>query len=370
MADSTTPNDPNINNITLVGSEGLVDLQSKLDSVSTLSKIRPARTAIGDALFGINHRGIPSAIPMNRDTHGMVFFTRPLMNMTQVNLRKDRIFNQLLTNNTQSLPYLIRLMLDTNLSSVNLGGDGSRSDAFDDLQAFIPMLTNLATSVSGFPDVSVDTYTSHPGQYHEVFSMVDDIAKIYRSYDVTVNFRNIPGDPVTALFFYWVHYMAAVFEGQLMPYADMIVNNEIDYQTRIYRLVLDSTRTKVQKIGATGASFPVNVPIGGSFDFTTDRPVNDVNHQISIQFRSAGAMYNDEILIDEFNRTVILQNPAMGDNNRGTLYTLVPIGALNIFNNMGYPRINPQTYNLEWYVSNDVYAYYLPQYQTLLNAHN
>lgn len=359
--DATSLNNPDID--TLIQLLGTTPLQDRLDAASALSKQRPMRTAIGDALRGFNHRQTPNAIPMNRDRHGYIFITRPMMNMTTANLRKERLFNQMLTTNTSAYSYMFRCMLDPSYGGHNT--DSLLSPLIDDDQAFIPMLTNLCTSATGWPDIALDTYTSHPGAYKEVFGFVDDVAKNNGSFEITCTFRNIPGDPVTGLFFTWCHYMAAVYEGQLNPYPDMIVNNEIDYMSRIYRLVMDQSNTYVQKIAATGASYPVNVPIGGSFNFASDRPFNDINHNISITFRSYGAMYIDEILIDEFNRTVQLHNPTMMDDTRPSLYTQVPSEALNIFNNMGYPRINPQTYMLEWWVTNAIYQYYLPQYQTI-----
>jgi hypothetical protein len=359
--DATTLNNPDID--TLISQLGSVSLQDRIDAATALSKQRPARTAIGDALRGFNHRQTPNGIPMNRDRHGYIFFTRPMMRMTTANLRKERLFNQMLSTNTSSYSYMFRCMLDPSYGGHNT--DSLQSPLIDDDQAFIPMLTNLVTSATGWPDLALDMYQSHPGAYKETFGFVDDIAKNYTSFDITVNFRNIPGDPITGLFFTWCHYAAAVYEGQLNPYPDMIVNNEIDYMTRIYRLVMDQSNTKVQKIAATGASFPWNVPIGGSFNFANDRPFNDVNHNISISFKSYGAIYTDEILIDEFNRTVQLHNPTRADGTRTSLYTKVPAEALNIFNNMGYPRINPDNYHLEWWVTNQMYQYYLPIYQTV-----
>lgn len=358
---ATSLNNPDID--ALIAALGTTPLQDRLDAASALSKQRPARTAIGDALRGFNHRQTPNAIPINRDRHGYIFMTRPQMNMTTANLRKERLFNQMLTTNTSAYSYMFRCMLDSSYGGHNK--DLLSSPLIDDDQAFIPLLTNLCTSATGWPDVALDTYTSHPGAYKEVYGFVDDVAKNFGQFDLTCTFRNIPGDPVTGLFFTWCHYMAAVYEGQLNPYPDMIVNNEIDYMTRIYRLVMDQSLTYVQKIAATGVSFPTNVPIGGSFNFASDRLYNDINHNITVTFRSYGAQYADEILIDEFNRTVQLHNPSMVDGQRTSLYTQVPANALNVFNNMGYPRINPATYALEWWVTNAVYQYYLPQYQTI-----
>lgn len=333
-----------------------------IDRVQRLSQISPASTAIGSTFYGINHRQTPTPIPINRDYYGLAFFTRPRINFTSENLRTHRKFAPLLTNDDKSLPRIIRCLLDPKLSLRDGSQAGIGSPFVDPLQAFIAPLTNHLLSMAGWPDITAQTFSSHEGLYKEGYSFVDgNIAEDFQLYDITATFRNLPGDPITTFFYYWTRYQAAVFEGTLVPYPEMIFDNEIDYQTRIYRLVLDSTKTKVQKIAATGFSYPLNSPTGAAFNFESrEGPLNTANDQITINFRCGGATYLDDILIDEFNRTVVMFNVHMADAVRAQHYTKVPMSALSIFNHTGYARIDPDTYELEWWVDNDQYNYYLP----------
>jgi hypothetical protein len=102
--------------------------------------------------------------------------------------------------------------------------------------------------------------------------------------------------------------------------------------------------------------------------------------QISITFRCAGAMYNDDILIDEFNRTQGLFNSHMnpsnfsgfGQNTRNlTGYRMLQLNELELFNNAGYPRIDPVTYELQWWIDSQTYQRMLPflTYQQGLTTH-
>jgi hypothetical protein len=328
-----------------------------VEQIQLLSQISPSNTAIGSSFYGINHRQIPTAIQINRDYYGLAFFTRPYMNMSNDNLQTHRLFTPLLSTVDTSLQRAIRCLLDYTQPA-----QGITSPFIDPQQAFIAPLTNHLLSLNGWPDISMQTFTSHDGLYKEVYGFVDgNVAEDFQQFSLTASFRNIPGDPITAFFFYWCRYMAAVFEGSLVPYPHMIFNNEIDYNTRIYRLVLDSSKTIVQKIAATGASFPLGSPTGAAFNFDSNSgPLNSSNDQITINFQCFGATYLDDILIDEFNRTVQYFNNGMMDANRAGLYTQVPMSALTIFNNTGYPRIDPNTYELQWWVDNQQYAYYLP----------
>jgi hypothetical protein len=317
--------------------------------------------AIGNSFFGINHRQQPGAIPINKDLYGLTFFTRPELNLTSDNLTAIRLLNPLLTNNDKSIQRIIRSTLDPNLINL-LGSDRVTCPLVDPQQAFIPLLTNNLLSISGWPDVVAPTMTSTEGVYKEQFSMIDGITTNYSTYDITASFRNIPGDPITLLFLVWIHYASNVFQGTMTPYPDKIINTEIDYNTRIYRLVLDSTKTYVNKIAATGAAFPLSSPIGAAFNMEAGAQITDANHQISIPMRCMGAIYQDDILIEEFNATSIKFNPGLDYNTYGSdksardyYYTKIPIKALGLFNNKGYPIINPDTYELEWYIENDVF---------------
>lgn len=328
--------------------------------------------AIGNNLYGFNHRQIPGMVPMNKDNSGLVFFTRPQLNFSPGNIRANRRMYPMLSMNEISLQRFIRCTLDPRIM---IGGFEGTSNALscpfvDPEQAFIPILTNNANSISGWPDLTVDTFTSKSGVYKEVYSQVDGTVRNFESFDIDASFRNTRGDPIVYMFYLWLHYMSSVFEGNMVPYMDYLLENRLDYTTRIYRIVLDETKTYIRKIAATGAAFPISVPIGSFMDFNNERPFNEQNKDITIRFRCIGAEYLDDILVKEFNETVKMFNPAMkmvssnrqdfdsfslvGSQDFPTLVT-VPPELLTYFNNRGYPWINPDNYKLEWWVPYEIY---------------
>lgn len=359
MADEISKvNDTDVSSIV---SEQNKKLDDALDNVYKLSPSGGMSTAIGDSFFGINHRQQPGAIPINKDMHGLTFFTRPDLNLTTENIRNARLLTPLLTTVANSLPRIIRSTLDPNLTRA----DANITSPFvDDRQAFIPMLTNNLLSMSGWPDIDAPTYTAKEGVYKETFGFIDGIVRNFSSFDITANFRNLSGDPINNLFYYWINYADLVHIGEIVPYTLNLINNTIDYNTRIYRIILDPTKTYVQAIAACGASFPTSCPMGAKFNFEADRPLNQSNDQISITFKCFGAIYQDPILIYEFNRVGQLFNPGMKDSTRSKYFVKIPMDALGIFRNRGYPRINTDTYELEWWVDAEEYNYQLP----LLNA--
>ena len=344
--------------------------------------------AISNNLYGINHRNIKSIIPENRDSYGLVFFTRPQLNLTNANLRNVRKFYSLLTTNPNSIHRYVRNMLDPRLAQWTDGGFGELIDKaaktistgkiekselyanmhtpiincpmVDENLAFIPILTNTIKSMSGWPDIVLPSYTSKEGARREQWIMADGAVDIYESFDIDCTFRNIKDEPLVLLFETWLRYMSLVYEGMISPYFDFVIENEIDYMTRIYRLVLDENKTYVKKIAAVGAGFPVNVPNGKFFDFEDSEKYNNNNKDINIRFKCIGAEYNDDILVHEFNATSAIFNPDIKkliNTGRSDTLARVPFNLLELFNNRGYPLIDKNTLELRWYVNKNSVAY-------------
>lgn len=320
-----------------------------VDDLFKISYIGSIQQAIGNSFYGINHRQIPTALLANRERYGYTFFTRPQLNLQSANIRAQRLFYPLLTNDKNTVQNYVRSILDPRVALT------LNPTLCDPYNGFIPVLTNNLKSISGWDDYIAPTFTSDEGNYKESVSFVDGNILNYQTYDIECTFRNTRGDPIIYMIYIWLLYQSFVFEGIMSPYPDMIIENEIDYNTRIYRLVMDKSNTFVRKILATGASFPITLPLGNFFDYTSDSPTNSEIYDFTIRFRCMGITYQDDILIHEFNEVTKIFNPSMRDQNRATDMVKVPKALLVIFNNRGYPRINPATYELEWYVSSQMY---------------
>lgn len=330
------------------------DIRTSIDLASRELGWGGKYTAIAESLFGLNHRGTGNFIPNNQDGGGLTLFVRPCCNLSYDNIAGRRVLSTIANAPEQTLQRVVRCYLDHR-------GEIYRTPAVtcpfvDPKQAFIPLLTNSLTSISGWPDLEAPTYSSTPDKFNGSFSFVDGVLNINRDFDLTATFKNVQGDPISLLFTAWVHYASDVYMGRIWPYPDKyVLNLEIDYQTRIYRLILDPTKRFVQKIGATGIAFPTTAPLGAAFNYTSDQVMQQENDQLSIRFRCQGAIYMDPVLIDDFNRTVVMFNQGMADGVRESLYHKLSNNELNFANNMGYARINPDTYELEWWLDEVTY---------------
>lgn len=334
-------------------------IEAQIADIVRRSGFSPRDQVVSESYSGINITGKNQPIPLNREDQGYTFFTRPSLNLSYDNISLNRVMSYMASTNKFSLQRYVRCLLDNRLlvgaSGANTGDNRTlECPAVDPLNPFIPILTNNMISMSGWPDFTVNTRTMDPGVYREGYSYVDDVPFNYETFDLQVSFRNLQGDPITFLLLMWGWYQGLVYDGTLMPYPDAVVRNYLDYTTRIWRIVTDPTRRYVTRIGACGAAFPVAAGIGNIFNIAGDgseTPYPTANDQISTNFRCMGFTYYDYILIYEFNTLVAMANSSMHDDNRESqMVKLKTQEQYDFFNFRAYPRINPITMEMEWWI--------------------
>lgn len=340
------------------------------------------KSAVTGLFYGHNHAGIGNAAPANNEHHGYTFFTRPRLRLSYDNIISDRSFTPMLSTTNESIPRAVRAILDplgayggsaTAIygSKTKQGAESKKATAnndfygssmIDPLCAFIPLLSNTLISLNGWPDPYMDTYTTRSGMYREEWSMVDSPAKIFNSFDLSSNFRNVVGDPVGYLIHAWTQYASLVKEGVFVPYPDSMIENEVDYNTRIYRVVLDPSKTFVTRIAACGAAFPTSNSVGSAYNYDEHTPYNRDIDQISVSWKCMGAMYYDPLVVRQFNRTTYMFNPDIAFLDKRVVgkdgvvrmprgYVIIPRSQRLLFRNQGYPIINEDTMELEWWIS-------------------
>ena len=309
-------------------------------------------------LQGLNYLRTPGALRMVKDRQPLTFFVRPQLNMQRDNIRNVRQLSALLSNVPQSIQTYIRCLLDPRL---NIGAPGRPAvpcPVIDNAQAFIPFLTNNLTSMSPWPSVTVPTFTSKPGLYNESYFMVDGRVLNSETWDMSIGLRNVDGDVALLALYVWTLYMGSVAEGKLVPYLDFITENELDYCSRCYSIVLRPDMKTISKFAANYVGVPTGISIGEAFGISGDKPFSEANSDLSVTFKCAGVDYFDPILIKEFNATVAIFNPNMGDDYRAKEMMKVPDGMREVFNNRPYvyPYIDIYTKTLDWYVPVELFT--------------
>jgi hypothetical protein len=221
----------------------------------------------------------------------------------------------------------------------------------------MPLLSNALTNMSGWPDLTLHAYSTSEGMAKESWMMNDTIAEINGRYSLDCTFENTLGDPISLTLFAWLLYIGGVYIGtKILPAGYNIVQNEMDYNTRIYRFVTDWSGRYIQKWAACGAAFPAGLSMGSAFNYSRDNPYNESQKSIQTTFECTVAEYNDPITLWEFNKLVVMFNPEMGDGTRQNQMVKISAEERKLLNYKGFPWINLAANNeLEWWMDRAEY---------------
>ena len=332
-----------------------------------------SRNSIANIFTGFNHRMAAWYSPKNRDHKGYTFYTRPDMCLNEANINASRRFSEMMRGGYNSQAVAIMAMLDpyselfgVDRKNPRLGATLHKGVGIDNRQAFMPFLSNLQLSLTDWPDSSLDVYTSEEGLVREQWSMADSTYQANYAFSLNGSFRNIDGDPITTWLTIMLEYMYGVKVGTFIPRESNMIRKRIDYQSRIYRFIMDPTNTYVRKWGSAIAVFPTNDNMGSQMNVSESDVLISGSDTIDVNFAANIAHYMDPIILEEFNAVVARFNkdmyPAEGSGDE-----FIPEGAsylrkltrneIHLFNGWGYPHIDTNSYELCWYVYESDYEY-------------
>lgn len=307
--------------------------------------------SIYEQLRGINSLGTHPTMPIAREQFGLTFFTRPRMNLSDANLRAWRpFFSMIGGEGTVNLPRGIRAMLDP----VGVWRNSRGSPLTNPEQVFVPWLSNGLVSQSGWPEIAPGIFTSQEGNHHESWSMIDDTIKNYKTWDLNMTFRNGAGNAIVMLLYVWVVYASMVYEGDMVPYPDAIMQHRIDYHSRIYRFSLDANKKRIMGWWSTIA-YPQVAPSATGANMSLDSPFNTEAQQLSVIWKCHGCDTFDPIVFSEFNNAVQYFNPKMHPAVRDKFMVKISDELFHIFNYKSFFQIDTEEQTLERWVSKEDY---------------
>lgn len=344
-----------------------------VDDMFSTSGIGSLDKAIGLNLYGINYQHAATAVPRNKEQPGYVFFTRPQLNFQRDNIANVRQFYNLLAGEATSQERYIRCMLDPRLGTgykyLNTQAPVIECPLLDNENPFIPVLTNNIMTATGWPEQTMTFQRSKEDVYRGTHSMPNGLAVIHGSYTLSCTFRNTYNNPILKMMHYWLNYMGEVtVTGRLRPYADYEAMDYIDSNTRIYRITLDAQRERVTGIFCCGAAAPSANSISQFADYNREAPITEINKDFTISFDCDGMLIFDPIAFYTFNAVVQAFCPGMRDEFRDDYMVKLTKIEQNFFNNLAYPRINPDDSMFEQWVYRTVYESRLGQVTSLLDG--
>ena len=335
-------------------------------------------------LYGHNHIGTADLVGKNQDHQGYVFFTKTNCNLSAGNIAGVRKLQNLLDQDPNSLACAVRCMLMPKRMTKGLPSEsgaateGTRCPAINDNYPFIPFLSSSLEGLSGWVDETVDFFLSAEGHAKQIYGFADFRPAFYGTFDLNASFYNREGDPHMAMFTALREYMGAAATGAINPWPESEGEFEIDSNIGIFVFLTDKNKKYVQKAASTIASLG-GLPTGAGFNFNSESIFNQENDRVNIPFKCFGVRYNDPIILDNFNKLVRRFNPRMAAvQNRGrdapesnwgyyrgvrtlTNGSLVKIPETMRFemNWKGYPYLNPNTSEMEWWIEKQTFDSFL-----------
>lgn len=328
----------------------------QMDLVSTFGGMGAASSSIFNVFRGLNTIGGVPFMPSYTDNQGYIFFTKPTMNLNPENVIASRRLSALRNQRRDSAANAFRCMLSPSVLDYNKYNGKNRSSLVDDKNPFITLLGNSLISITGWPDFVPDIYKSSEGMAKQEVAWLEDRWTEYRAWSASAEFQETDGSPVNTLFTIWTEYATRISEGSTMsPYYQNILNDRVDYQTKIIRLVMDNTNTYVQNT-ATTIAFPRVAPNGVRFNMNRASAVTENANITSMEFQCIGLEKDDPITVYEFNKLVTIFNSDMlPDRREKRMRKLQGMEEKRLFSFKDiYPWIADDM-ELEWYVEIDLY---------------
>jgi hypothetical protein len=237
------------------------------------------------------------------------------------------------------------------------------SHMVDDSNPFISILSNTCLSLTGWPDASIDDYETVPDILKGSRAMVAGTDRYHGTFNLSATFADRIGSVTQRLFHLYMMYMGNTQYGLMYPYPDYPFRGMTDYDMRIYRLVMDSSRRIVKDIACCAAAFPTVDTTPGIFDYDTEVPINEKNREFSINFKCSGFFRTETALVHQFNDVVSKFNTDMilADQDdespdqvvrglaNGSIIKLDSEDLRKQYLYASIPRINPVTMELELY---------------------
>lgn len=288
--------------------------------------------------------------PLNTLNPGYTFITRPRLNLTGANLHQSPILTSLHTDSPDSVPFMIRMLLDSKMSRGMLCDLGFSVDPTEEQRAcfeasmnsalfdirnpfFVP-LCNALKGISGFPDFNLQVETNE-GDFHSgdfTYAKGSDFNR--RTTDLSLEFRDVQGSIVLSCIYYWAIYIALQAKGVVLPYPDDEYEQRLNYTVSIYRFVMDPSKRNILWWAKATGCFPNSVPVGAIFNVNQDEVTLSSAMNFSIPFTANIVEVNDPAIFLDFNYLMQRYNPDI--TNDSVYHNIDTTSSVDNFNALPY----------------------------------
>lgn len=300
-------------------------------------------------------------MPLSDNTIGLALVTRPQLNLSDDNVSKSEKLVSLYGCTQNSFAGYIRGLLDEKWAAGNPG------IILDNKMPFIVPLTQFLKTSNGFNDLQLSINTSEPGLRSQVYQRVASKLEFNEVFTMNQTYYNPKPSLIQAIFQYWEDYISEVVSGdrQVSPRDWYLMSNRIDYDCRIYHLIMNKDSLFLEHIFATVQSIPTTYPAGAiaAIDNTQNTVRGEGQDDFTVQFSSAAQRQDEFGLIQAFNEHSFLYNPNIKPATRNQFYRELETSEYIAYNYAAYPLLLPRAIDknrtgikLTWWVAKDATA--------------
>jgi len=166
---------------------------------------------------------------------------------------------------------------------------------------FIPLISNLSTSISGMQDFIMDKYDYDGDQAGNKTADAKGMEESTSSGQVTITYDENANLDIMMMHYLWMTYIDKTGKGIMNPSMRSIVELFYDYMSSIYWFITGPDGMSIKIYGKLTGIFPINLPATSLIPSKRGVPA-DSNMTITYHYNHAEIM-NPEIIYD-FNHTI------------------------------------------------------------------
>lgn len=167
---------------------------------------------------------------------------------------------------------------------------------------FIPLVSNLTTSISGIKDINLEKYEYDGDQAGHKTAEAMGLDDSQSSGEFSLNALENSNLGFSMLVYLWLQYMDNTGKGLMNPHMDTVLNLEYDYMSSVYWFVTGADGYSIKLYGKLTGIFPLGLPITSLIPnergSATDPKVSFSFHYNHSDFMDPAIIYDFNVLCD------------------------------------------------------------------------
>lgn len=163
---------------------------------------------------------------------------------------------------------------------------------------FIPIISNLSTSISGMKDLNLEKYEYDGDQAGHKTAEAMGLDDSQSSGEFSINLIENSNLGVSMLAYLWLQYMDNTGKGIMNPHMDTVLNLEYDYMSSVYWFVTGADGFSIKLYGKLTGVYPLGVPLTS---LIPNERGSFTDPKISLSFHYNHSEIMDPAIIYDFN---------------------------------------------------------------------